>query len=558
MNVARGHDVDQEQANEWVWNLARRLPEHERPTCLTGTHPHLSYDLYVVTSERVLMVSARRGYEIVDEFPLTNVKNVYTGEDRNDRIVHVPMKDDDHYVLRPRQTGEDADLLARAIYAAAASKNPESSRNPIMPQDDGSSGPTLLEEAGLDYLMLVVPRDEVEAGDIEPVLSILATLITSRRTVRAFMERVSIAFDGYNDTTAELFEIEDVRAYVRLLDGRFPYWLYFLDKRTNSFDAMWRCYMPPDLTPAAQAREYPARLEPLLRNWWGPRDGRHLRVRRHKRTGSLRPVRQVQPLLPGRTRLLTAAEHTPAQVADLSKRWMACSFTRPGRCRDEAGAPALRRHLRDRGPRRNRRAQAKPVANRDQATSAEAASLHHRLPRLRAGQAARVASRSVPQGPQAAAAALHPSRPEGCPRLEPAAEGQSRSRAPRQVPMQEDFISKEDTEAPVDEREGRGSSRCRIHRSVPASPRARPAQDKPDPQEAVAVPRSVAGAFATPSGVTRVGRGRSTSDGVQVESGTATRPAPHATPDNLPAHRTVGPAPYRPGDGRRASVRRSR
>jgi hypothetical protein len=116
----------------------------------------------------------------------------------------------------------------------------------------------------------VIPRDEVEGRDIQPTLQVLAPLIQSRRTARAFMERVCVAFDGYNDTTAELFEIPEVREYVHELDSRFPYWLYFLDKRTHSFDAMWRCFMPPHLTPQAQREKFPRRLDSLLRNWWAP------------------------------------------------------------------------------------------------------------------------------------------------------------------------------------------------------------------------------------------------------------------------------------------------
>ncbi len=269
MDLTLGEGVEQEQANEWLWNLARRLTDSERPVFLTRAHPHMSYDLYVITNERFLTVSTRHGYRVQDEFRIDSVKNVYTGESGANRVVHVALKDDGHWIVLPRQEGGDADLLARALYSAAADKNPASSRNPIMPGDSAGDA-DLLERSGLDYLMLVVPRDEVEAGDIEPTLNVLATLLSSERTTRAFMERVAISFDGYNDTTAELFEIEDVRAYVQKLDGRFPYWLYFLDKRTNSFDAIWRCYMPPHLTREAQAREYPKRLEPLLRNWWTP------------------------------------------------------------------------------------------------------------------------------------------------------------------------------------------------------------------------------------------------------------------------------------------------
>jgi hypothetical protein len=116
----------------------------------------------------------------------------------------------------------------------------------------------------------VVPREEMEAGDILPTLGMLTPLIHSPRTACAFMERVAMYIAGYDDVTWELFQIDAVRDFVRSLDQRFPFWLYFLDKRTGSFDAIWRCMMPPFLTQEAQQRIFPPRLEPTLRNWWTP------------------------------------------------------------------------------------------------------------------------------------------------------------------------------------------------------------------------------------------------------------------------------------------------
>lgn len=269
MHIALGPGVDQRTASTHIENLERRLPDGEVLRYLGAAHPHMGHDFHVVTNHRVLCVSSRNEYAVTDDLPLDNVATAYVAQDRDDHVVHIPLKDGEHFLLRPHNGVDGAGNLARAIgSASAAIKDPDSGQQPLTPED--RPGPTLLDETGIDYLHIVIPRDEVEEGRTEPTLTVLAPLIQSRQSARTFLERVTIQFDGYNDTTAELFEITEVRNYVQQLDGRFPYWLYFLDKRTSSFDVIWRCFMPPSLTPQGQAEHFPRHLDPLLRNWWTP------------------------------------------------------------------------------------------------------------------------------------------------------------------------------------------------------------------------------------------------------------------------------------------------
>ncbi|GAA2017234.1 hypothetical protein [Nocardioides kribbensis] len=250
-----------------VTQLERRMSEGEELRYVGGAQRMMGYDLHVVTSDRVLCVSSKRDYDVQQQFQVAEVVRAFTADDRGDSIVHVILVDDGHFLMRPHPTAESAGALAQEITRAAAAKHPPR-EDPLMPRD--RPGPTLLEQAGFDYLQIVVPREEVEAGDVLTTLGMLAPLIQSRRIARAFMERVAIYVAGYDDVTWELFEIDAVRDFVHSLDERFPYWLYFLDKRTGSFDAIWRCMMPPLLTAEAQQQVFPTHLEPLLRNWWTP------------------------------------------------------------------------------------------------------------------------------------------------------------------------------------------------------------------------------------------------------------------------------------------------
>ena len=49
-----------------------------------------------------------------------------------------------------------------------------------------------------------------------------------------FRDQVVFGVDGYNDDPRELFEIPEVRTFIRDLDSKWPFWFFFLSKATNA------------------------------------------------------------------------------------------------------------------------------------------------------------------------------------------------------------------------------------------------------------------------------------------------------------------------------------
>ncbi len=121
-----------------------------------------------------------------------------------------------------------------------------------------------------DPLCVVVSRQEVEAANIDPALSILTRLIASPAIARANQERVDIAFDGYNHDPTELYEIPKVRDYVHALDDKFAFWLFFLTKHFPGLQCLMLCFLLPYLTEEAKAETHPKQLEVLLLKRWIP------------------------------------------------------------------------------------------------------------------------------------------------------------------------------------------------------------------------------------------------------------------------------------------------
>lgn len=118
--------------------------------------------------------------------------------------------------------------------------------------------------------VIVVSREEVVAKDTASVLDALRVLVASPEAALSLFESVDIAFHGYNDRHAELFEIQEVREFVYALDEQFPYWLFFLDKSALGLQCLAYCFLPPFLTQEAKQTVYPERLDDLLTKRWFP------------------------------------------------------------------------------------------------------------------------------------------------------------------------------------------------------------------------------------------------------------------------------------------------
>jgi len=121
-----------------------------------------------------------------------------------------------------------------------------------------------------DPFVVVVSREEVETGYTSSALTVLRRLIESPETARSFFERVEITFYGYDDDPRELFEIDEVRSFVRKLDDEFPFWLFFLSKRHLGLQCLMLCMLPPFLTDEGRLETFPERISQFLTKRWFP------------------------------------------------------------------------------------------------------------------------------------------------------------------------------------------------------------------------------------------------------------------------------------------------
>jgi hypothetical protein len=86
-----------------------------------------------------------------------------------------------------------------------------------------------------------VRRDDIERRDTSAVVNALNAAVrscTSPTEVRGFLQ---LRFSGFETDERELWEIPEVREYVRALDEAFPYWFYIADLRTELLKVLAFC-----------------------------------------------------------------------------------------------------------------------------------------------------------------------------------------------------------------------------------------------------------------------------------------------------------------------------
>jgi hypothetical protein len=120
--------------------------------------------------------------------------------------------------------------------------------------------------SGIEHLIISIPKNEIIQRDTLKTLNILNQLLADKEVTRFYQERVEISFDGYDDSTAEVWEIQPIRDFVKELDEEFPFWLFFMSKNGGGLFAILRCFLLPSLKPEAEVKYNGPRLQKYLEN----------------------------------------------------------------------------------------------------------------------------------------------------------------------------------------------------------------------------------------------------------------------------------------------------
>ena len=77
-----------------------------------------------------------------------------------------------------------------------------------------------------------IERQDIESIKVLKYANMLNTLYPNVLTTHNLSESIDIEIKGYENDTRELWQISEVRNFIRELNKEFSQWFYFLDKKS--------------------------------------------------------------------------------------------------------------------------------------------------------------------------------------------------------------------------------------------------------------------------------------------------------------------------------------
>ncbi len=79
-----------------------------------------------------------------------------------------------------------------------------------------------------------IPYDDVKSCNINTVLTALNSFLDTRERVIWHEDASQYLFEAYDDDSRDVWNIPQIRQYVKKLDAEFPYWFYCADLTHHS------------------------------------------------------------------------------------------------------------------------------------------------------------------------------------------------------------------------------------------------------------------------------------------------------------------------------------
>jgi hypothetical protein len=108
--------------------------------------------------------------------------------------------------------------------------------------------------------VLTIDRSSVEQGDVSECAARLKSLTATRDRVLANNGSVSVLVTGYESDPRQLFEIEEVRRYLKRLDDHQPQWFHLCSRTDATLKLIFMCTSRvnamPSIAPGATAHTF--------------------------------------------------------------------------------------------------------------------------------------------------------------------------------------------------------------------------------------------------------------------------------------------------------------
>ena len=86
-----------------------------------------------------------------------------------------------------------------------------------------------------DYIVLQIPQEAIQNCDTSKYVTLLHGATGSLQSFEAAFQRYVFLISGYDDDPRELYQIPEVVSFIKDLNSKLPFWLYFVNTADKRF-----------------------------------------------------------------------------------------------------------------------------------------------------------------------------------------------------------------------------------------------------------------------------------------------------------------------------------
>ena len=90
-------------------------------------------------------------------------------------------------------------------------------------------------------IILMISRQAIESGDVTSIVEGLDPLLEDREVAWRSRGQMILTIEGYDDDPRELVDIPGVREFLRELDQKWPFWVYFFNQVDTTITLYLSC-----------------------------------------------------------------------------------------------------------------------------------------------------------------------------------------------------------------------------------------------------------------------------------------------------------------------------
>ena len=96
-----------------------------------------------------------------------------------------------------------------------------------------SSPPDISQQS--DYIVLQISQEAIQNCDTSEYVTLLHGITGSLQSFEAAFQRYVFLISGYDDDPRELYQIPEVVSFIKDLNSKLPFWLYFVNTSDKKF-----------------------------------------------------------------------------------------------------------------------------------------------------------------------------------------------------------------------------------------------------------------------------------------------------------------------------------